>query len=86
MNPVNHWRSDIFWFITSGLDNGTILSYISFNSAKRPKFIDALIATILCKPSIVKCFLFKTRLNACIKVDNQFVFFLPEVDISWSDL
>jgi hypothetical protein len=33
----------------------------------KPKFILALIATILCKPERVKCCLFKIRLRASLK-------------------
>ena len=33
----------------------------------KPKFIEALIATILCKPARVKCCLFKIRLSTSLK-------------------
>jgi hypothetical protein len=54
-NPANQNGSRIFGFFIKGLWNGTSPGKADLNSSDKPKFRDALITTILCNPSIVKC-------------------------------
>ena len=49
--------------LTTGLEIGIIFWKAACRLLDKPKFIEALIATILCKPEIVKCSLFKIRLR-----------------------
>jgi hypothetical protein len=53
--PANQFGSFMVWSTTIGLDTGLIFEKFVANLSDKPQFIDALIATILCKPSIVKC-------------------------------
>lgn len=53
--------------LTTGLEIGIISWKAACKLSDKPKFIEALIATILCKPEIVKCSLFKIRLRTSLK-------------------
>jgi hypothetical protein len=74
MNPANQKGSGIFLSKTKGLFIGTISGKSSFSSGNKPKFKDALIATILHIPSFVKCSLFSVKLNACLKSKKSHFF------------
>ena len=64
-NPANHSGSMVR-LLKIGLGFGIISWKAACKLLDKPKFIEALIATILCKPEIVKCSLFKIRLITSI--------------------
>jgi len=66
VNPANQWGSGIYWSSITGLKIGVKLGKYSFNWFERPLFIDAFIAIILSKPSIVRCSPLWIILNACL--------------------
>lgn len=78
-NPTSQWGSLISKDSISGLGIGSILGKAVFNTSVKPLFIEARMATIFRKPSIVRCsFLFinsTTYLNK-IKSSRFFFFFL----------
>ena len=77
MNPANHWGSGIGKFNTLGLSTGIILGKAYFNFGdKFLLFIDALIATIFCNPSVVICSLFKANFTACLNKRQSACFFV----------
>ena len=65
-NPANHSGSMVR-LLKIGLGFGIISWKAACKLLDKPKFIEALIATILCKPEIVKCSLFKIRLRTSLK-------------------
>ena len=65
-NPANHSGSMVR-LLTTGLETGVIFGKAACKLSDKPKFIEALIATILRKPEIVKCSLFKIRLKTSLK-------------------
>ena len=66
VKPANQCWSLIFLFLTKGLTTGTISGKALFNYSDKSRFMDVLIATILRKPSSVKCSLSSIRSNACL--------------------
>ena len=56
MNPATQYGLKVLGTWTKGLGTGITLGKATFNCSGKPKFMEALIATILCNPSIVKCF------------------------------
>ena len=55
VNPINQWKSIIVWSLIKDLSTGTTLGKAAFSLSDKPKFIEALIATIFNNPSIVRC-------------------------------
>ena len=57
MNPANQfgYPRRIFGFSTRGLITGTTSGKANFNYSDKPRFIEALIATIVLKPERVRC-------------------------------
>jgi hypothetical protein len=72
LNPANQLGSGILLFSIKGLWIDTILGNAVFKSSDKPKFIDALIATVF-KPFIDKCYLLLIRSTAFLnKIKSAF--------------
>ena len=55
VNPASHCGSIVFGVSTLGLSTGTTLGKANWSFSDKPRFIDALVATMLYKPSLVRC-------------------------------
>lgn len=66
-NPDNHSGSNMERLLAKGLILGVTPGKAACRLSDKPKFTEAFIATILCKPERVKCYLFKTRLKTSLK-------------------
>ena len=55
VKPATQNGEGISLLIIKGLFTGYMFENFSFNSSDKPKFREALMATILCNPLIVKC-------------------------------
>jgi hypothetical protein len=58
VKPDNQFGSNVVVLHTSGLSDGIISGKASFNKGLKPLLLVAFRATILLKPSLVKCCLF----------------------------
>ena len=66
VKPANQLGSLILQSKTLGLGTGIIFGKAASIAEGRPQFIEALIATILRNPSIVRCSLFLIKLTAIL--------------------
>lgn len=66
-NPANHEVLRTFRFSNKGFSTFIVLGKASESSSVRPLLRLALIATIFCSPSTVKCSLFRTKSNALLQ-------------------
>jgi len=55
VNPANQWGSGIPNELMAGRATGIVLGKAAFNFTDKPQFIDTRMATILRKPSVVRC-------------------------------
>ena len=58
VNPATQFGYLTLRFLTRGLTTGTTSGKAFFNTSDKPKFIAALMATILRNPSLVRCSFF----------------------------
>jgi len=66
LKPANQFGSLILQSKTLGLGTGIIFGKAAFIAEGRPQLVEALIATILRNPSIVRCSLFLIKLTAIL--------------------